>query len=67
MLEQLEYKLRRLKEMKNSLLKRQNYLRDSHDSEASADMFFIHYEIKEVENNIKNIETEIENLNKKEK
>jgi hypothetical protein len=27
-------------------------------------MFFLHYEIKEVENNIKELEKEIENLNK---
>jgi hypothetical protein len=60
--EQLKYKLRRLSEMKNRLLKRQESLRYSRDSEASADIFFLHYEIKEVENNIKELEKEIENL-----
>jgi len=60
----LEYKLRRLSEMKNRLLQRQESLLHSRDSEASVDMFFLHYEIKEVENNIKELEKEIENLNK---
>jgi hypothetical protein len=60
----LEYKLRRLNEFKECLLQRQESLRYSRYSATSADLFFLHYEIKEVENNIKELEKEIENLNK---